>query len=299
MEFIIETNLETLPKAIDFNHEQLKSELSDKLGYYKNLVVTEDSIKTAKDDRATLNKFKRAIEDKRKEVKKECLTPYEAFEEKVKELVSMIDEPISIIDTQLKSFDDIKKAEKQKSIEVFYTANIKELRELIPLEKIFNPKWLNSTYKMIDISKEIMATIEKVKNDIGIIKAMRLECETQVIDKYLINFDMSEALAEKVRLEEQQKKIAEYEKQTIGTAEKIKEEVDTEHQEVKIIGVDADFKDCKPGDMVQLGNCETAELTPPEEPKTIKVIFHDTTEVFRHEMRALTEKYGVRYGGIK
>lgn len=281
MEFILETNLSNLPKTIDFNHQQLKNELSEKLDYYNKLVVTEDSIKPAKDDRATLNKLKTALEDKRKEIKKECLTPYEAFEKQVKELVSMIDEPIGLIDSQLKSFEDKVKAEKQKSIEDFYTANIAELRELLPLEKIFNPKWLNSTYKMIDISKEIMATIEKAKNDIGIIKAMRLECEMQVLDKYLEHLDMSEALAEKNRFEEQQKKIKEYEKQKAVTAEEVHEV-----EEPRAVCADGTLS-------------EMEVFAEPEETKTLKVIFYDTTEAFRHEMRALTEKHKIKYGGIK
>ena len=35
-----------------------------------------------------------------------------------------------------------------------------------------------------------------------------------------------------------------------------------------------------------------------EPTKTIKVIFYDTTEAFRSDMRALTEKHGITYGGI-
>ena len=92
MEIKVITDLSVIPQKIDFNSEELKSELAPKLKFYKNLVVTEDSIKDAKSDRAKLNKLKSAFEDKRKEMKKICLAPYEELEKECKENTSMIDE---------------------------------------------------------------------------------------------------------------------------------------------------------------------------------------------------------------
>jgi len=54
---------------INFNYDELKQELAVRLDKYRNLVYSEDSIKEAKADRATLNKFKKAIEERRKEIK--------------------------------------------------------------------------------------------------------------------------------------------------------------------------------------------------------------------------------------
>ena len=84
MEFLIKTDLKTIPEKIDFNFEEMKAELSDKLAAYNALVVTEDSIKSAKADKANLNKLRTAVEDKRKEIKKLCLAPYECFEKQCK-----------------------------------------------------------------------------------------------------------------------------------------------------------------------------------------------------------------------
>ena len=43
------------------------------------------------------DKLREALETKRKEVKKECMAPYTDFEGKVKELVGLIDKPLSLI----------------------------------------------------------------------------------------------------------------------------------------------------------------------------------------------------------
>lgn len=297
MELIMTTDLEkSLPQKIDFNYEAIKAELSEKLERYNSLVVTEDSVSAAKKDKAALNKLKTALEDRRKEVKRDCLRPYEDFEQKIKELVGMIDAPVLAIDGQIKAFDEIKREEKRASIEAFFAENIGDLAPLLPFDKVFDLRWLNATYKIEDVQKEITDRIFKTRNDIGIIKAMNLSGEQQVLDVYLRTLDMSAALAEKTRLEDQQKRMEEYE----AAREKAAQEAAQEPKTVVIDGTPGhDFCDLNPGDHVIFGgNPVTADI-PHEELKTIKVIFYDTSEAFRHDMRALTEKYGIRYGGLK
>ena len=75
MEFIMKTDLKQMPDKIEFNYEEMKAEFSKKLVHYNTLVVTEDSIRDAKADKAALNKLKEAIETRRKEIKKTYLLP--------------------------------------------------------------------------------------------------------------------------------------------------------------------------------------------------------------------------------
>ena len=55
-------------KEIDWNYEELKTEIQGKANDYMNLVYTADQVKDAKKDRANLNKFVEALESKRKEI---------------------------------------------------------------------------------------------------------------------------------------------------------------------------------------------------------------------------------------
>ena len=64
MELILKSAELNLPQSIA-NLEQLKAELEPRLEKYNSLVVTEDSIKAAKEDKAALNKLKKAIEEQR------------------------------------------------------------------------------------------------------------------------------------------------------------------------------------------------------------------------------------------
>ena len=112
MELILKSADMNLPQSIE-NLEQLKKELVPKLEKYNNLVVTEDSIKAAKDDKAALNKLKKAIEEQRISIKKQYLEPYNLLESQCKEVVKLIDEPIQAIDKQIKAFDEIEKKQKE------------------------------------------------------------------------------------------------------------------------------------------------------------------------------------------
>lgn len=204
MEFKMTTELESvLPKEILFNSEELKSELSEKLEKYNRMVVTEDGLADAKKDRAALNKLLKALDDRRIEVKRKCLKPFEAFEAQVKEIQAMIAEPISAIDAQVKAFDEVRKQGKESAIKGIYAANIGNLGGLLPIEKLWNPRWLNVTYRMEDIEKEIADAVFKVGNNLKIIRVTCGDYAAQVTDKYLQTLDMSAALAEKARLEEQ------------------------------------------------------------------------------------------------
>jgi DNA-binding transcriptional ArsR family regulator len=210
MEFELYTNLETaLPKVIDFNFEQLKTELASRLEHYNSLVVTEDSIKDAKADKALLNKLREAIEDKRKEIKKAVSAPYAAFEVKVKELVALIDQPISAIDKQLDVYEQRRKAEKRSQIEAFWTENMPEGFP-VAMDKLFDERWLNASIPLKRATAELNEKILKVSADLNVISTVDLQYAEQVKGKYLDTLDLAAAIAEQTRLKEIAERIRLY-----------------------------------------------------------------------------------------
>lgn len=196
---------QVIPPQISFNFEEIKSELAGKLQVYQNMVVTESGIREAKADRANLNKFKAALADSRKAVKAQWNQPLSDFEGKMKELERMVDEPIGAIDRQVKAYDEAKKQDKRQQIERFFEGAVGDLEEVLPLSKIWNDRWLNATYPMKDIEKEIVERIRKTHSDIGIIVAMQLPCCDQMLSTYLETLDMSRAMEEKHKYEQAQK----------------------------------------------------------------------------------------------
>ena len=138
LEFVMQTDLSTaLPAVLEFNYDTLKSALAARMDLYRGLVVTEDGIKAAKQDRADLNKLREAIDAKRKEVKKACLAPYNNFEARVKELTALVDAPIAAIDKQLQQYEEQRRATKRADVQAIYEETVGELRSLLPFDKLW------------------------------------------------------------------------------------------------------------------------------------------------------------------
>ena len=81
-------------KPIEFNYEELKTQLLTKLDDYKHLQYTSDQIQAAKTDRANLNSLKKALNDERIRREKEFLEPFNTFKAQIRELCELIDEPV-------------------------------------------------------------------------------------------------------------------------------------------------------------------------------------------------------------
>ena len=208
-------------KPIEFNYEEIKQELLIQLQKYQNIIFEETDIQEAKKTRADLNRLKKQVNDKKIEVKKEFIKPYADFETKIKEIIAMIDKPCLEIDKQIKVFEEKQKEIKRNEIQEIYEKNIKDLKEILSLQKIWNGKWLNSTYKIRDIELEILGTIDRVKTDLKVIEDMHSEFEIQLKDKYLSTLDLTSAMQEKSRLEK------------IKEITENKKEKETKQQEIK------------------------------------------------------------------
>ncbi len=205
MELVLKSVDINLPQEIE-NLEALKAELAPKLDYYNNLVVTEDSIKAAKTDKANLNKLRTAIEDQRKSIKKQYLEPYNLLEAQCKEVVALIDAPIKAIDTQIKAFDEIEKQEKYAALSEAFTAL--NVPEWIKIEDILNPKWGNKTEKIDSLKAEMADNLKKLTDDFDKLAEMYGEREyyLPIVNRFKTTKDFSQTAVYAVQLESEYKK---------------------------------------------------------------------------------------------
>lgn len=200
--------IENMPTLVS-NIDELKKALEVSLVKYQNLVVTEDGIKDAKEDRANLNKLKKSISDERITQKKMFLAPFEQFETKCKEVEKLINDTSSSIDVQIKAFDEAEKEAKRKEIEDIYILNIGDYSKLIPLAKIYDSKWENKTFKLKDVEVAIKYIKESADIHLKQIEELGSEFTQQLKDKYFETLDITAVLAENTRLIQQKKYLEE------------------------------------------------------------------------------------------
>ena len=202
MEIIVQ---EVKQQPIVFNYPEIKKWLGESLEKYKGLVFNDEQIKEAKETRAKLNKLKDAFSAKRIEIKKAHAMPFEDFETKMKELESEIVGVISGIDSQVKKFEESKKAEKFEKIKAFYSDAVDKIgSEMIPLSKVMNDKWLNAGYTIANIEKEIKELFAGYEKDLSILE-QKTEFKQELINKFFETLNLGDVLTHEMRLQQQKK----------------------------------------------------------------------------------------------
>lgn len=213
-------------KAIEWNYEELKAELSQKLEEYKGLVYTEEQIKEAKADRAKLNALATAIDDKRKQIKKQCLQPYEQFEAQIKDLLAVIKEPVALIDSQIKGYEEEKKQKKLEEVKALFEklkdAAGEEL-EFVSFEQMFEDKFLNASLSLKMVETVINNKFNAIKHDINTIAELK-DYAFEATEVYKETLNLNTALEKaKYMVDMAERKKAEEEKREQEKNEEIKE----------------------------------------------------------------------------
>ena len=206
----IRINELSLPEKIIFNYEELKEGISAKVAHYKNLVYTDDQIKEAKEDRANLNKLKKALNDERIRLEKEYMIPFNTFKAQLNEIIKIIDEPVTMIDSQVKEYQENKKEEKRKEIVAYFDSVKEKLPDEIGLEGIFNTKWLNESVSMKSVKKDIDDIVCKIQVDISTINDLG-ELSFYALEKYFKSHNLNDSILFAKEQIELEKKKAEFE----------------------------------------------------------------------------------------
>ena len=241
LEIKILTPQDKFLSAVEFNYDELKQGLQENLEKYQNLVFTEETMKEGKDTRAKLNKLKKALDDKRKDIKKQCLEPYNAFETKINELIALVDKPALAIDNQIKAYEEaLKEAKKQEIINYFNSKSL--FGDLIKIDHpcFWDEKWLNATKKIKDVEFEIDNKIATIKEGLETIDLTFKDCEfrPQMRDVFLKTLDIGKALNEKTRLENQKKAEEEYKRKQEEIAKQKAEEQKKTEPIVEVVQVE-------------------------------------------------------------
>lgn len=193
--------------TIEFNFEELKADLEKQLAAYTGLVLTEKTVKEGKKSVAELNALKKDINDRRIEVKKEHMKPYDEFEKKAKELGELIDKPIFLIKDQLEAFEQRRIEERKQEISAIYEESIADLKEILPLSRIYNSKWENATTTKKAIKDDIKTKVLNTQNDLKIIKEMPTDATEKAIETYKATLQLSDAITYINRYEQQKADI--------------------------------------------------------------------------------------------
>lgn len=195
----------------------------------------------AKTDKAYLNKLKDEVAEKRKIATSTWNKPLEEFITVMKDLEKKIDAASNQLKTITdKAVQQEKDEKKAKIVEFWNTLNF----TIVPLDRVFNPKWLNKTEKMQNIMDECRAIVDKINTEMATLKSMQDEDSETLLSFYLDTLDLNATLQKgnqlkenraKIKAEEERKAAADklpFGKPVIPSAEQKKEYNEQEIEEI-------------------------------------------------------------------
>lgn len=222
----IDVKIEGVQKITD-NMSEVKEYALKTKEYYETLVYNDEQIKEAKDERASINKVVKKVADYRKDIVEKFNKPLEEFVKTAKETESILKEASNCIDVQIKKYEEEEKQAKKKECKELFDNLVGDLSELISFEKVFDNRWLNKTTKMTEVEQDIKNVIEKVNTGLQAIKGLNSEFETELINTFLQDYDLSKAIMKNTQLKEQKERLSKTEVAKEETKKEIVKEMIT------------------------------------------------------------------------
>lgn len=204
------------PGKITWNFDDLKKTLTAQLDIYKNMVYDDDSIADAKADVASLRKLKKAVDDKRKEIKAKCLEPYNVLDAQAKELTGIIDEPIEYINKRVTQYEDEQRAKRRKAIVEYLDSALSGIDPAVASAvkaHRYDTRWENKTTPVKDWKAAIDRVADETRTDISVIRSMDAEFQPTCMEIYVKTLALGKAVEKQNELRRQKEIILDAQRQ--------------------------------------------------------------------------------------
>ncbi len=123
----------------------------------------------AKKDRAVLNNGLKQIADARKQIIAKAMEPYKQLETRMKNLEKQMQGGSDALDVIVEAKENEEKDAKRKIIEQMWSGM---KFTLVDLTSVFDNRWLNKTYDLTDVQKDMTVIVGKIESDIKTIEGM-------------------------------------------------------------------------------------------------------------------------------
>jgi hypothetical protein len=169
---------------ISANFAEAEEQLRELMAPYATLLVTEDTVSSAKADLAKIRKVKASLDDYRKSVKKAFTAPVTAFESKIKVLTGVCEEAESNLSGQINTFVEQQKQAKIDALHAFFDDAAEDVRSYLAFEQVYNPRWGNATFAFEEAQEEIRSKIAECVDGVNTIRDLGSPFEASLLAEY-------------------------------------------------------------------------------------------------------------------
>lgn len=192
---------ERLPE-VQWNFEEIKRYAAEKAAWYQSIAYTDADTKEMKSDKAEINKFINALEDARKQKKKEYMAPYEVFEGQVKEALLPLRKTVALITEKIDEVEEQCREARKAKMEEFYYKYVGDLQPMVPFQKTIKEEFYKRAFTDKKLEQAYGCFFERLREDIKGLDQLPEKFRDKALLKYMEEFSLSAALQEGKRLEE-------------------------------------------------------------------------------------------------
>ena len=219
----------------------IKAEIDAKTQHVLALDCNDATVKAIKSLRADLNKDFSELEEKRKEVKRAVMSPYERFEEVYTECVTNIyKQTDAILKGRIAIVENAIKANKEKEIRVYYDEYAESLGiDFVPYEKSGITVTLSASTKKL--KEQVAAYLDRIADELKLIGTQSQDLQPEILVEYKrtvnVAYSIQTVIERKKAIEEEAERARQQaEQQTIYEAAEARvdeaiESYGEEHQE--------------------------------------------------------------------
>lgn len=176
------------------NFAEVKEWLTQELAPYESMIVTEESIASAKTLRANIRKVADSINQQKISVKKAWLAPFTTFEGESKELYDLCQKSVTNLDVQIKNMENAKREEKLARLKTVFDENAVGITDYVTWDSIVSPKWGNASASEKAAVEEITTILRQVREDLDTIRSLNSEWEEALLDEYAATHNVRDAI---------------------------------------------------------------------------------------------------------
>ena len=207
------------------NYEPLKAAAQEMAAVYGSQLVSVDAIKDAKTDMAMLRKLAKTASDMRIKIEREHAAKIATVTKQLKEVAGIFTDAAAKIDSQVKAYDEERKAARLEEIRQIYAEEIGDMADIIPFDKLYRAEWLNKTTTDKTIRGDIQTAVINAQTGIEQIKGLGSPHENAILSAFLEHLSLADALAAKKRLEDMDAAMKRRQEETVKTVENVVEAI--------------------------------------------------------------------------
>lgn len=179
------------------NLDEVQANIDTLLASYTGRVYTAEEIKSAKDDRAQVNKWDKQLAEAAKAIKDKYLEKVDPTLNRIAEMRSQVKQVSAAIDHQVKLVEEAEREEKRKALEQIYQdAAGADLAPIVPFDSLLDRRWLNKTVPISTASRELRKLLEQRREELRIIRETCGDDAEACIAEYTRAFRLNDALRE-------------------------------------------------------------------------------------------------------